>query len=287
MVPSLRKPVKQFQLSSATAGSVNKTIPSLNLNTQSKVDYYLYSNSFTMHIVANWKQYLSPVQEIALAKELVTGTPFPQVHQLTLLPSFLSIREITELTTNARSPIQIGAQDFATSLIPAQTGSIRADFVGADSVLIAHSERERLNHETSEDFSQKLQIALGLKKKVILCFGEKELQENDESLLLHLKKQLQVYSKLLRNEAAQVTLAYEPQWSIGGTQTASITIIKKVLALAQTFGFNHMLYGGSVDADSLKLLYFPELAGFLVGRASTDITSLQAIFATLKQLSLK
>lgn len=239
-----------------------------------------------MHIIANWKQYLSPEQEIALAKSIITSSNFYLGHHLTLLPSFLTLREIADHIIVNQSSIQVGAQDFAVSLVSAQTGSIRADFIKTETVLIAHSEREKINHETIEDFSQKLQLALSLKKKVILCFGEKELLENDESLLLHLKKQVQIYSNLLGTDSTKVTLAYEPQWSIGGTKTASVTIIKKVLALAKTFGFSEMVYGGSVAAESIQQLYFPELAGFLVGRASTNSSSLQAIFAALKQLSL-
>ena len=240
-----------------------------------------------MHIVANWKQFLSPEQEVALAQAIFTNTDSFKPHQLTLLPSFLSMREIEKLTSHSNNTIPIGAQDFAISMLLAQTGCIRADYLNAKTGLVGHSERERLNHETTEDFSLKLHVALSLRKKVILCFGEKELVTDDANLLLQLKTQLQIYSDSLGSQSREVTLAYEPQWSIGGTKTASVTIIKKVLSLAQAFGFSEMLYGGSVDAASIKKLAFPELSGFLVGRASTQIDSLMEIFAELNQLSFQ
>ncbi len=250
------------------------------------IHYTKLIHSIIMKIVANWKQFLSPEKEIALARDLVEAMPLSVKHNLTILPSFLTVQAIVDLVRTAHAPITVGVQDSSASLDSAQTGNIRSDHVPVDTILIGHSERAQNNHETSTDNQHKLTVALSLHKKVILCFGEKAQVESDEELLVLLKSQLVEYRQNLTDEAiVDVTLAYEPQWSIGNTTTASSTIVKKVLALAQAFGFKKMLYGGSVDNTSLERIYFPELDGFLVGRASTTISSLKAIFTTLDKLA--
>lgn len=239
-----------------------------------------------MEIVANWKQFLSPEQEIALSHDLMRSISLFSPHSLTILPSSLVVREIVEMLNHAPHLVTVGVQNIGISLAGAQTGDIRADYVPVNTILIGHSERERNNHETIADNLQKLTVALSLNKKVILCFGEKDQVANDEELLLLIKSQLANYRRSLSDEMINaVTLAYEPQWSVGNTTTASSTIVKKVLALTQTFGFPKMLYGGSIDSTTLKHVYFPKLNGFLIGRASTDITSLQAIFTALNELT--
>ena len=239
-----------------------------------------------MEIVANWKQFLSPEQEIALAHDLLKGIPWSPKHALTILPSVLTIQTIVHLLETSKVSLKVGVQDISASLENAQTGNIRADHIPVDTILIGHSERARFNHETIADNLQKLAVALSLDKKVILCFGEKDQISNDEELLATLKPLFVEYRQSITDEMMpNITLAYEPQWSIGSTTTASSTIVKKVLALAQAFGFKKMLYGGSVDHSNLKHIYFSELAGFLVGRASTNIQSLSLIFAALNELT--
>lgn len=238
-----------------------------------------------MRIVANWKQFLTPDEEVTLLQRLLSqGSPFSD-HVFTILPSFLSLRECAKVMNGNTGSISLGAQDISASLIEAQTGNIRADYVPVDTILIAHSEREKNNHETIAVQLKKLEVALLLNKKVILCFGEKAKVEDDAALLALLKVQLTTYREVLADNAVQqVTLAYEPHWTIGSTQTASSTIVKKVLALTQAFGFSKMLYGGSIDHSTISQVYFPALAGFLVGRASTKLETFTDLVSSLKLL---
>ncbi len=239
-----------------------------------------------MEIVANWKQFLSPEQEITLAHDLLKAIPWSPMHTLTILPSALTTLTINHLVVPPNTSVTVGMQDISASLESAQTGNIRADHIPVDTILIGHSERARYNHETIADNLQKLTVALSLDKKVILCFGEKDKTSSGEELLATLKPLLAEYRQCITEEKmADITLAYEPQWSIGSTTTASSTIVKKVLALAQAFGFKKMLYGGSVDHTTIKHIYFPEIAGFLIGRASTNMQSLSLIFAALNELT--
>lgn len=239
-----------------------------------------------MELVANWKQFLNPEEEVRLLHNLITSSLFKDSYRLIILPSFLSLRECVNQVNTSKSTIVIGAQDISSSLIEAQTGNIRADHIPANTVLIGHSEREKNSHESVSDQLKKLEVAISLNKNIVLCFGEKDKCADDTELLAVLKMQLGQYRSSLTDIALQnITLAYEPQWSIGNTKTASSTIVKKVLALAQTFGFEKMLYGGSVDAATIEQVYFSGLDGFLIGRASTKLESLKEIFAKLKQLT--
>lgn len=239
-----------------------------------------------MRIVANWKQFLSPEEEISLLQRVIAEQALFANLTLTVLPSFLSLRECEKLISSNETLITLGAQDVSTSLIEAQTGNVRADYLPVDTVLIGHSEREKNNNETTADHIKKLKLAVSLNKKVILCFGERVKIGDDSELLAVIKEQLAKYREAIAAEMLQhVTLAYEPQWSIGSTQTASSTIVKKVLALTQTFGFKKMLYGGSIDSSTVAQIYFPTLAGFLVGRASTKFETLKDLVASLNMLT--
>ena len=235
-----------------------------------------------MLLVANWKQFLSPAQEINLTKELINYTAtHPSPHQLCLLPSALSLKEIGELLADSGATIQVGAQDVANDLIPAQTGSLRADFIPAKTILIGHAERSRLNHETIEDVQQKIASALQANKQIILCFGEKEMTNNDKQLLVLLTEELMHYAMVINDRYASITLAYEPTWMIGSSETFSAHRLMQVITIANACGFAKVLYGGNINQRNIQSLLIPGLTGFLVGRASTKSEELIALLEAL------
>lgn len=237
-----------------------------------------------MQIVANWKQFLAPTEELALADKLIATPPLLDICDLCILPSYLSLMHIAESIKTTGANLKVGAQDLAAQLVASQTGNIRADFLPVDTVLVGHSERATYNHETIGDQLYKLTTALNSQKEVILCFGEKTPVATDDVLLKELKDQLLQYLPTIGNHSAQITLAYEPQWTIGSTQTASSALVKKVLALAQALGFPHMLYGGSVNEETVEQVHFEELHGFLVGRAATQFDSLKNLIEKVSLL---
>eukprot|EP00960_Hanusia_phi_P017478 514352-Hanusia_phi.AAC.1 len=107
---------------------------------------------------------------------------------------------------------QKGAYTGATS-----TSMIRS--VGAKHVIVGHSERRTVFHQTDEMVNQIIHKVLSDNMLPILCVGEtKARMEEYESGLntqicaIQLAKGLKGVSK---EDAKKVTIAYEPVWAIG------------------------------------------------------------------------
>ena len=85
-----------------------------------------------------------------------------------------------------------------------------------------------------------------------------------------------------------LTIAYEPVWSIGSGELPSNEYIEDVLSYVKNklkslysdeiVEKTNLLYGGSVDKDSInRLLDVKLIDGFLIGSASADFESFKAI----------
>ena len=89
-------------------------------------------------------------------------------------------------------------------------------------VLVGHSERRQLFHESDEDVNRKLLAALRSGLKPVLCVGE-TLPEREAGHILD-KVQGQLDKGLAGVRGAdwdQVTVAYEPVWAIGTGRNAT------------------------------------------------------------------
>ncbi len=148
------------------------------------------------------------------------------------------------------------------------SGEILQD-VGINTVMIGHSEVRRLGI----DVAAQLKIAQSLGISIIYCIGE-DLQSYESGLK---NSVLEDQLSLLKN-MHQVTIAYEPIWSIGTGKTASLSDINEALSLirywlSRYFPGNsdktQVLYGGSINHNNcLEILTKTDLDGFLVGGVS-------------------
>jgi triosephosphate isomerase len=152
---------------------------------------------------------------------------------------------------------------------------------GAAFVLVGHSERRHVFHETDAQVAQKCARVVQHGLVPILCVGETiEQRERDETteVVLH---QLRTGVSMLSHEGVRnAIVAYEPVWAIGTGRTATpadATAVHAVIrdALAEVIGDGAaevpILYGGSVNTGNASaLLSAPEVDGLLVGGASLD-----------------
>ena len=84
------------------------------------------------------------------------------------------------------SELEIGAQDCHTEQSGAFTGDISAEMIadaGAVAVIVGHSERRTLHHETDALVRAKAQAAWRAKLTAIVCIGETK-DERDKGLTL-------------------------------------------------------------------------------------------------------
>jgi len=161
--------------------------------------------------------------------------------------------------------------------------------VGADWVIIGHSERRQIFKETDELIAEKTAFALAEGLKVIACIGE-TLEEreagNTEAVVFRQMKAIAAQVKDWTN----VVVAYEPVWAIGTGKTATPAQAQEVHAALRKWLIDNVSadvsaslriqYGGSVTAANAKeLASQPDIDGFLVGGASLKPEFVQIVNA--------
>jgi triosephosphate isomerase len=188
--------------------------------------------------------------------------------------------------------IGIGAQDVYWKNEGAFTGEVSAPMiaaVGAQWVIIGHSERRQFFGETDETVLQKTVAALEAGLKPIICVGEmladREAGKTEDVLIGQFQGGI---AGLTPEQFARVVIAYEPVWAIGTGKTATPEIAadahKCIRAQAKAkFGATsadavRILYGGSVKPENVKsLMAQPDIDGALVGGASLKPDSFASI----------
>ena len=178
------------------------------------------------------------------------------------------------------SGVAIGAQDCHPEASGAFTGDISAEMladVGATAIIVGHSERRTLHHETDAMVRAKAMAAHRAKLTAILCIGETKNEREAGQALAVVKRQLDDSLPDLAS-AANLILAYEPVWAIGTGLTPTVADVAEVhgfvrerLIMRYGDAGNDMriLYGGSVKPGNAKeLLAVDNVNGALVGGAS-------------------
>jgi triosephosphate isomerase len=226
-------------------------------------------------IVANWKMYKTGAE----AQEFLTqieGKLVPSA-KVFIAPSFTALPVM-----KAAQGIIIGAQNMHEADEGAFTGEISARMLkeaGAKFVILGHSERRRLFHETDVIVHQKLKKAFSSQLLPILCIGE-TLEDRESGKTLDVLS-YQLKTALTGLAPAELILAYEPVWAIGTGKTATPEIAQEAHhfcrgLLKKLWGEDHaakthILYGGSVTPETASALAKqPDIDGALVGGASLD-----------------
>jgi len=199
----------------------------------------------------------------------------------------------TALETSARvlsevSNVLLGAQNMHAKPSGAYTGEVSAGMLRqlyVSFVILGHSERREIFHETDEEINEKVLAALESNLKPILCLGEKlEEREAGDTLKIVENQLLNGLVNVPDEKAEQVVIAYEPVWAIGTGKTATPELAQEVHAtirvlLRDRFGKAigdkiRILYGGSMKPDNAAgLLAEADIDGGLIGGASLDAKS--------------
>jgi triosephosphate isomerase (TIM) len=187
--------------------------------------------------------------------------------------------------------LRLGAQDCAPEPSGAFTGDISAPMLkdaGASYVIVGHSERRTLHHETDALVRAKAEAALKAGLTPIVCVGETHAERDAGQQAAVVVRQLRG-SLPPKASSETVVVAYEPIWAIGTGVTPTPKDIAAVhngirALLADMFGplcaKIRLLYGGSVKPSNCQeLLTLDNVDGALVGGASLKAAEFLAIAA--------
>ena len=241
-------------------------------------------------IAGNWKMYKTLADTRAFFSAFAPLAASAKHCDIVVAPPFTAISTAVEAAKN--TIIAIAGQNVSWSKEGAFTGEVSAPMLaeaGCRYVIIGHSERRQLFHETDDNVAKKTLIALNSSLTPIVCVGETQ-EDRDAGLAEEvLRRQFRGGpGALTPEEFSRILIAYEPVWAIGTGRTATPEIAAAAhrflrQCAAEQFSAGHasalrILYGGSVKPDNIQgLMAQEELDGALVGGASLDAKSFAAL----------
>jgi triosephosphate isomerase (TIM) len=240
------------------------------------------------YLIANWKMNLPP-EGIEGYLAGVSGVD-PRDVTIVVAPPFPFLRHVVQ-----SGGISVAAQNCSDHKAGAFTGEVSPLMIrecGVDYVILGHSERRTLFHETDALIARKLTIAVGHALTPVLCIGEDLRVRESGQVARFLADQIKVAAIPELEDADRVIIAYEPVWAIGTGRNATGAMVAETLAEIRTalerfwprrFFDSPILYGGSVSPDNVEdLVASGNIDGFLVGGASLDSRKFMAIHAAMR-----
>jgi triosephosphate isomerase (TIM) len=232
-------------------------------------------------IAGNWKMNMDRAGAVTLAEAIVKKAgDFPGV-DVALCPPFVYLEAVQKVRLG--SPVALGAQNVYHEAKGAFTGEISPGMlrdVGCKYVILGHSERRDIFHESSADVNKKLHAVLAAGLSPIVCVGE-HLNEREGGQTMDIIREQFAgsFSGLTAEQMQKTTIAYEPVWAIGTGKVAAPEQAEQVHAdlrklievryNAEVASAVRIQYGGSVKASNAgELMAQPDIDGALVGGAS-------------------
>lgn len=244
-------------------------------------------------VAGNWKMNTTLDEGLHLAKEvnrLVENDPDDVV--VIVAPPFIHLTEMKKVLT----VVSLSAQNCASEAKGAFTGEVSAEMiksVGAQYVIIGHSERRSLFEEEDETLLKKVRLGLGADLIPIFCCGEKLSEREKGKHFKTVQEQLaSTLFKLEEKNFREIVIAYEPVWAIGTGLNASPEQAQEMHEFIRGLieqNYDHatadatsILYGGSCKPANAKELFDnPDVDGGLIGGASLNANDFFAIVKSI------
>ncbi|HOP29280.1 MAG TPA: triose-phosphate isomerase [Spirochaetota bacterium] len=234
----------------------------------------------------NWKMFKTGDEAEKLIKNLITGLNVKPGREYVVFPPATVLSRVSALCSGTL--FKTGAQNMFHEKQGAFTGEISPLMVkdcGAAFILVGHSERRHIFHETDDDVNLKVKSALENGLEPMVCVGELLVERESGETERVLETQVKgAFSGLKSEDMSRISIAYEPVWAIGTGKVATpemaeeahrmIRGLVKTLFGVETADVIPILYGGSVKPDNISGLYAMEnIDGVLVGGASLEENS--------------
>ncbi len=182
----------------------------------------------TPFIAGNWKMNMDHVQGITLLQKLAwtlsdAKHDYSRV-EVAVFPPFTDLRGVQTLVQGDELKVVYGGQDLSPFDSGAYTGDISGQFLaklGCSYVLVGHSERRTIHHESDEVLNAKTKAAFRHGITPVLCVGEGLEIRQAGTHVDHTLAQLRAgVEGLTPEQAAELVVAYEPVWAIGTGEVA-------------------------------------------------------------------
>jgi triosephosphate isomerase len=241
-------------------------------------------------VVGNWKMHTSLAEARVLAQSVRDGLKRPRGVEVVVCPPFTALAAVAEVL--AGSVIGLGAQNCHWESQGAFTGEISPAMLvdlGCRLVLLGHSERRHVFHETDDEIGRKVGAVLRHGLQPLLCVGETAEERRQGLTFTVVEGQLRAgWAGLSAEDMTRCLLAYEPVWAIGtgvnATPAQAAEVHGYLRGLVSQLGSKDLaqtvriLYGGSVKPDNVgAVTEEPDVDGALVGGASLQPQSFIAI----------
>ncbi|HCU57754.1 MAG TPA: triose-phosphate isomerase [Anaerolineaceae bacterium] len=250
-----------------------------------------------LFVAGNWKMNLTIAEAKALVSEML-----PELEQIdnvdqAVCPSYLAIPAVADFCKG--TGLKVGAQNVYWEKSGAYTAEVAPDMVAemCDYVIVGHSERRALFGETDETVNKRLKAALEAGLDVIVCVGETLAENQSGQTKAVVTRQIEKgLADITAEQAAHITIAYEPVWAIGtglaATPEDANNVHKDVIRplLRKQFGearaeTMRIQYGGSIKPNNAKELFsMSDIDGGLVGGASLKAASFWAIVKAASEI---
>ncbi|MGI6374277.1 MAG: triose-phosphate isomerase [Patescibacteria group bacterium] len=233
-------------------------------------------------ILANWKMQLDLVSSLKLAREYVKKIK-DNSHTIIVCPDYVALAFLAPIFTD--SQFKLGAQNCAPAKQGALTGEVSPQVIrslGANYVIIGHSERRARFQESPELIRDKIIAALEAQLQPVVCLGETEAIKLAGQTKIYLRRELKkIFTGLPVKSLKKIIIAYEPVWAISTNQAAKPMKAQEASQVQQFIKAEWqklyqivppVLYGGSVKADNAQeFLAAAGVDGLLVGGASLQV----------------
>jgi len=204
-------------------------------------------------IAGNWKMFKTRDEAIAFIYTVSEALPsIKEVDSVICAQAPLMRCLIKRQGENLR----IGAQNMFYEDEGAYTGELSGKLLksyNVDYVIIGHSERRNIFHETDEMVNKKIKAALRNDLLPIVCVGE-HLKERESNLTNQLlTTQIKgAFNGISAIDMERIVIAYEPIWAIGTGKTATADQAEETCAFIRKLV--RELYG-SIVADAIRIQY--------------------------------
>jgi len=248
-------------------------------------------------VAGNWKMNKTIAEAKKLVQEMLPELKDFENVDAAVCPTYLAVPAVAELCEG--TSLKVGAQNVYWEESGAFTGEVSPEMVAevCDYVIVGHSERRKYFGETDETVNLRLKAALEAGLKVIVCIGETE-EENEagETEAVVTRQLKEGLADISEEQAASITIAYEPIWAIGTGKAATPedanNVHKNVIRpfLKEQFGEERaeamrIQYGGSIKPNNAAELFaMSDIDGGLVGGASLKADSFVAIIKAASEV---